>query len=328
MAAALAPSVAATRSAVRDLLFAEPDDSLVLVACSGGADSLALATATTFVAPRIGLRAGLVTIDHGLQAGSADRADDLVKWASGAGLNPAVAISVDASGTGEGPEAAARAARYQALATAAIETGASAVLLGHTRDDQAETVLLALSRGSGPRGIAGMPARRSMHGVTFLRPFLDISREQTLAACVALGEAVWDDPHNHNPTFTRVRVREAMPTLVNALGADVVANLARTAALVAHDVTALDEIAAAATADIVAPDGSANCAALGVLPPAIRTRVIRSFALGLGTSGGALSRSHIAALDALVMAWRGQGPVSLPGGLRVERRDGRLLPME
>ncbi len=323
--AALAPSVAATRSAVRDLISAEPEGSLVLVACSGGADSLALATATAFVAPRIGLRAGLVTVDHGLQSGSGERAEDLVKWAAAADLDPAVAICVDAAATGDGPEAAARTARYQALASVANESSASAILLGHTRDDQAETVLLALSRGSGPRGIAGMPARRSMHGVTFLRPFLDISREQTLAACVALGEAVWDDPHNHNPTFTRVRVRDAMPTLVGALGADVVANLARTAALVAHDVTALDEIAAAATADIVAPDGSATCAALAVLPPAIRTRVIRSFALGLGTSGGALSRSHIAALDALVMAWRGQGPVSLPGGLRVERRDGRLI---
>jgi tRNA(Ile)-lysidine synthase len=325
--AALVPPVAATRSAVRDCVSTEPEGSLVLVACSGGADSLALATAAAFVAPRMGLRAGLVTVDHALQAGSADRADDLVKWATTADLDPAVAVVVDASATGDGPEAAARTARYRALATVAIECGASAVLLGHTRDDQAETVLLALSRGSGPRGIAGMPERRSMHGVTFMRPFLDISREQTVAACVALGEVIWDDPHNHNPTFTRVRVREAMPTLVAALGADVVTNLARTAALVAHDVTALDEIAAAATADIVAPDGSANCAALSVLPAAIRTRVIRSFALGLGTSGGALSRSHIAALDALVMAWHGQGPVSLPGGLHVGRHDGRLIAL-
>jgi tRNA(Ile)-lysidine synthase len=323
--AALAPSVAATRSAVREALAAEPDGALVLVACSGGADSVALATAAAFVAPRLGLRAGLVTVDHALQDGSADRAADLVKWAAAADLAPAIAVTVDASASGEGPEAAAREARYRALAEVAIEQGASVVLLGHTRDDQAETVLLALSRGSGPRGIAGMPSRRLMHGVTFMRPYLDISREQTRAACVALGEAIWDDPHNHNPTFTRVRVRDAMPTLVDALGADVVTNLARTAALVAHDVTALDEIAAAATTDIVAPDGSATCAGLAVLPSAIRTRVIRSFALGLGTSGGALSRSHIAALDALVMAWHGQGPVSLPGGIQVARRDGRLV---
>src|SRR3954468_7736558 len=145
------PAVAAVRSAVRSILTAagpsdpQPNsapDRLVLVACSGGADSLALAAATAFVAPRAGFRAGLVTVDHALQAGSAARADAVAGWARSAGLDPVGVVTVDVVGRPGGPEAAAREARYEALSAAAERNGAMAVLLGHTRDDQAETVLL------------------------------------------------------------------------------------------------------------------------------------------------------------------------------------------
>jgi tRNA(Ile)-lysidine synthase len=326
--AALAPPVAATRTAVRDCFRDQLRDrrrgDLVLVACSGGADSVALARATAFVALREGLRAGLVTIDHGLQPGSRDRAEHLVSWANAVGFTPALAVTIDVSATGEGPEAAARDARYAALAQVAEQHGAAAVLLGHTRDDQAETVLLALARGAGPRGLAGMPSRRIIAGAAFLRPFLSIARTETLAACTAQDEAVWDDPHNHDPKFTRVRVREAMSTLVEVLGADVVANLARTAGLLASDVTALDDIAEHATVDVTTADGALVCAGLAALPPAVRTRVLRSFALGLGAPGGSLASTHVSALDALVVSWHGQGAVALPGGIQVARREGRL----
>ncbi len=312
-----APSVAATRVAVRKSLagIRQP----VLVACSGGADSLALAGATAFVAPRLGLTAGLVTVDHRLQAGSDLRAKQVADWGAGLGLSPSLVLPVTVDGLPGGPEAAAREARYRALGTAAIERDA-VVLLGHTLDDQAETVLLALARGAGPRGLAGMPEQRVRDGVTFLRPFLALAREQTRAACAELGIIPWDDPHNVDPAYSRARVRAALPILAEILGPDVVANLARTARLVAADVAALDALAAA----VDVGQGALDVAELAALPAAVRTRVLRAFALRLGAPGGALAATHIDALDALVVAWRGQGPVALPGGIEVSRRDGWL----
>jgi tRNA(Ile)-lysidine synthase len=322
----LAAPVAAVRTAVRQALRSADlaPDALVLVACSGGPDSLALASETAFVAPRMGLRAGLVTIDHGLQPGSAARADDVVAWANGADLSPALKVEVDATPRGDGPEAAARSARYAALADVARREGASIVLLGHTRDDQAETVLLALARGAGARGLSGMPARREIDGVAFLRPLLDVARGDTADACVELGLVPWTDPHNDDPRFARARVRSALPLLSELLGPGVVANLARTARLVAADTAALDGWAATAEATACNDDGSLDVATVAALPAAIRTRVLRTFALRLGAPAGALAATHIDALDALVEAWRGQGPVALPGAILVGRHAGRL----
>jgi tRNA(Ile)-lysidine synthase len=322
----LATSVAAVRNAVRSSLRSAglPADGLVLVACSGGPDSLALAAAAAFIAPRLGLRAGLVTVDHGLQPGSSERASDVVRWATGAGLAPASAIEVDATPNGDGPEAAARSARYAALADTARRDLAPIVLLGHTRDDQAETVLLALARGGGVRGLSGMPAQREINGVTFLRPLLDVARTDTADACARLGLVPWADPHNDDPRFTRSRVRSALPLLTELLGPGVVANLARTARLVAADTAVLDGWAAAAEVSSRDEDGALDVAALATMPAALRTRVLRAFALGLGAPAGALAAAHIDALDALVVGWHGQGPVALPGAILVVRQAGRL----
>lgn len=316
------------RTAVREALraVATGDSSpLALVACSGGADSLALAATTLFVAPRMGWRAGLVTVDHGLQAGSRQRAEAVARWAREVGLAPVEVLPVRVAGRPGGPEAAAREARYQALADSARRLRATAVLLGHTRDDQAETVLLALARGAGPRGLAGMPMRREVGGVTWLRPLLSVSRERTAAACAALGLDPWQDPHNTDPAYARARVRATvLPALIDALGDKVVDNLARTAALVAADNAVLDELAADALVKARAPDGSLVVEALAKLAPAIRGRVLHAWARELGAPGGALSHRHVAALDALVTRWRGQGPTQLPGGITVARR-GQLL---
>lgn len=324
--ARLTAPVAATRTAVRRALAGVPRDVLVLVACSGGADSLALAAATGHVAPRLGLRAGLVSVDHGLQPGSAERAEEVAAWAGKVGLAPGLAVPVNVAGRPGGPEAAAREARYEALATAARSVSAAAVLLGHTREDQAETVLLALARGSGPRGIAGMPVRREIHGVAFLRPLLDVSRAQTRQACVELGLTPWEDPQNSDPAFTRSRVRAALGLLADLLGPGTVGNLARTAKLVAQDTSMLDELAAAAAGPVTGPAGWLDVPALRELPDALRTRVLRRFALGLGCPPGALSSRHIDALDALVTDWHGQKAVSLPGGHEVARQANRLRP--
>jgi tRNA(Ile)-lysidine synthase len=318
--ARIPPPVATVRTAVRRSLADLPRDALVLVACSGGADSLALAATTAFVAPRLGLRAGLVTVDHGLQAGSAERAAAVAAWGGHAGFRPIEVATVRVAGLPGGPEASARTARYRALTAAAGKHAAAAVLLGHTRDDQAETVLLALARGAGPRGLAGMPYRRGV----LLRPLLDVTRTETRKACAALGLATWDDPHNADPAYARSRVRhDALPALVAALGPAVVDNLARTAAQLAADNAHLDTLAAAARDAARTPDGL-SVEVLRELPAAVRTRVLHAWARELGAPGGALSHRHVEALDALVTDWHGQGPTTLPGGIVAGRRAGEL----
>jgi tRNA(Ile)-lysidine synthase len=318
--AALPPPVAAVRGAVRAALTGLPPGGLVLVACSGGADSLALAAATAFVAPRVGLRAGLVTVDHGLQEGSAERAKAVASWASSVGLDPVEVATVEVSGRSGGPEAAAREARYEALVAAARDSGAAAVLIGHTREDQAETVLLALARGAGPRGLAGMPARRELDGVVLLRPLLEVARADTAGACAEAGLRPWSDPHNGDPAYARARVRATvLPALVDALGPAVVANLARAAALLAADNAALDAVAARELDGAAGSDGGLRVAALVALPAGVRGRVLHAWARSLGAPGGALSSRHVAALTALVTRWRGQGPVHLPGDVLVAR---------
>nr|WP_322633191.1 tRNA lysidine(34) synthetase TilS [Glycomyces albidus] len=313
--------MARLRAAVRGGLADLPTGSLVLVACSGGPDSLALADTVAFCAPRQGLRAGLVSVDHGLQDGSADRAADVAAWARGVGFDPAEAVRVEVGADG-GPEGAAREARYAALDAAAERYGAGAVLLGHTRDDQAETVLLALVRGAGPRGIAGMRAVRGR----YRRPLLGIARSDTHEACAERGLKPWADPHNDDPRFLRSALRPALDSLVAVLGEDLVANLARTAALVGEDTDYLDALALTALDECrgaSAGDGL-DAKRLAALPAPIRTRALRAWVLESGVNGAELNHRHLAAVDALVAAWRGQGPAFMPGGIAVRRSGGRL----
>ena len=310
------PAVLATRAAARVAIADLPAGSLVLAAVSGGADSLALAAALAHEAPRAGLVGGAVTVDHGLQPGSAERARAVADTVTALGLAPVVVKAVVVRGSG-GPEAAARRARYDALA----ETEAAAVLLGHTLDDQAETVLLRLSRGSGARSLAAMPARTGR----FRRPFLQLRRVETRAACAALGLEPWDDPHNTDPAYARSRVRhDALPALERALGPGIAEALARSADLLRPDADALDDAADKARADLTTADGGLDVDGLAALAPAIRTRVLRRAAIDAGAPPGALAKIHVDALDALVTGWHGQGPVSLPGGLVGERRCDRL----
>jgi len=310
------PAVATIRNAVRASVRDLPPGSLVLVACSGGADSLALAAALAFTGPRAGLRAGGVTVDHGLQDGSADRAASVAARLADLGLDPVRSVAV-AVGPDGGPEAAARAARYEALRSASEETGAAAVLLGHTLDDQAETVLLGLARGSGSRSLAGMSASRGI----YRRPLLEIRRSQTAAACAALGLDPWHDPHNDDRRFARVRVRlDALPALEAALGPGVAEALARTAAQLRADSEALD-----ACVPRPEPSAALYTTDLAGLPDAIRARVLRSAALEAGCPPGALGATHVRRLDELVTRWHGQRWVDLPGKVRAERREGELL---
>lgn len=314
------PALAAVRAAVRARLHDIPAGDLVLVACSGGADSLALAAATAFEAPRNGLRAGAVTVDHRLQDGSAERAAAVAGTLRGLGLDP-VEVATVSVGTAGGPEAAARRARYAALEETAERHGAAAVLLGHTRDDQAETVLLGLARGSGARSLAGMTPISGR----YRRPFLDLDRETLRAACASAGLDPWQDPHNTDSAFARPRVRhDVLPVMEKALGPGIAAALARTAKLLHDDADALDAWAEAAAAECAHPGGGYDCHQLTGLPPAIRRRVLREAALAAGCPPSDLTAGHVDAIDALVIAWRGQQGIDLPGNVVATRRYGRL----
>ena len=311
-----APAVAAVRNAVRASIADLAPGDLVLAACSGGPDSLALAAALAFAAPRMGLRAGGVTVDHGLQDGSGSRAASVVSVLSGLGLDPVRCMAVTVS-AGGGPEAAARTARYDALAKMAAELGAAAVLLGHTLDDQAETVLLGLARGSGPRSLAGMPRRRGI----FRRPLLGVRRPVTAAACEALGLEPWQDPHNADRRFARVRIRlDALPALEAALGPGVPEALARTADQLRADAELLESI----SSERSRADSPLPVSSLAEMPGAVRTRVLRSAALAAGCPAGALTAGHVARLEELVTDWHGQRWVDLPGGVRASRRSGQV----
>jgi tRNA(Ile)-lysidine synthase len=293
----------------------------VLVALSGGPDSLALAAATAFEAPRAGLRAGAVVVDHGLQAGSADAAARAGAQATALGLSPVIVRTVTVRADG-GPEAAARTARYRALAEVAAEEDAVAVLLGHTLDDQAETVLLGLARGSGAASLHGMAAVGGLYG----RPLLGIRRATTVQACADAGLEPWLDPQNEDPAFARVRVRQTLlPVLEAGLGPGIPEALARTAEQLREDSDALDHFAEELAEDL-AEHSEAGISlpvhALAANPAALRQRLIR-----LAVAGEfhvSLSRTQTLEVARLVTDWHGQGPIDLPG-LRVERKAGLLL---
>ncbi|PPK93428.1 tRNA(Ile)-lysidine synthase [Kineococcus xinjiangensis] len=321
------PATAAVRRAVREdlaLLRRECSGRVVLVACSGGADSLALAAGAAFAAARSGFATGAVVVDHGLQPGSAAVAEAAAGQCRGLGLEPVDVVAV-AVGRAGGPEAAARDARYAALEAAAVAHGAEAVLLAHTRDDQAESVLLGLARGSGARSLAGMPAVRGR----WRRPLLELPRSVVRAACADAGLVPWEDPANADAALARARVRHrVLPVLEAELGPGAAAALARTARALRDDADALDALtdALAASAVRVEPAGGASAAVadLAAQPAALRRRLLRRLALAAGAPAGALAAVHVDAADALLLDWRGQGPVALPGGLELRRSCGRL----
>ncbi len=292
------------------------------MALSGGGDSLALAAAVAFEAPRAGWRAGAIVVDHGLQGDSARVAERAAAQARGLGLDPVrvVRVQVDAADPA-GPEAAARTARYAALDAAADELGADLILLGHTLDDQAETVLLGLARGSGAASLQGMPAQAGR----YRRPLLGIPRQTTRQACIDAGLDVWDDPHNADARYTRVRVRErVMPVLESELGPGIAEALARTAEQLREDAAALDAFAEEVVEDVVELEEagvSLSVAALAANPAALRQRLIRLVAQS--EFHQALSRTHTLEIARLVTDWRGQGPIDLPG-FSAERRGGRI----
>lgn len=298
-------SVAALRKAVSAFaLRYQIDEKHWCVALSGGPDSLAL----TAVAAKLRPTTALI-VDHGLQPDSQMVADRASSQACKLGCADARVLRVVVGRRG-GPEAAARSARYEALQNA---SGGAPVLLGHTLDDQAETVLLGLGRGSGPRSLAGMRP----HQPPWCRPLLGVRRAVTHAACDELGLTPWYDPHNTDPAYTRARLRaEVLPLLEDVLGGGVAEALARTATALREDCDALDE-AAGTELDVAFGDRGLDTGRVKALPDALRRRVIRGWLLAGGARN--LTNDQIRRVDDLVMNWHGQGGVAVGSSLRRQR---------
>ena len=309
----MASASVAIRSAVKPFLEKLEAGDTFLVAVSGGADSLALAQALFIESKSLALNAVAITVDHQLQENSDQQAERVAEQLKEIGYGQVivkkVVVTIDA-----GLESGARDARYAALNESVEETKAVKVFLGHTRNDQAETVLLGLARGSGARSLSGMAAENGI----YIRPLLSITREETESACHEWGLDFWNDPHNLNTEFTRVKVRrEVIPYLEEHLDLGISRALVRTAALLRDDADALDLWAEREATDL-------ECDRLALLPKAIRTRIIRKAALAAGATPGKLTFEQVGAIDALICAWKGQGEVSLAGGVKVERISGRL----
>jgi tRNA(Ile)-lysidine synthase len=274
------------------------------VALSGGPDSLALTAIAASLRPTVAL-----VVDHGLQSDSAAVAATAQQHAEQLGCVDAQVLRVQV-GTDGGPEAAARSARYRALADARQDRP---VLLAHTLDDQAETVLLGLGRGSGPRSIAGMQP----YDPPWCRPLLGIRRDTTHAACAKLGLSAWHDPHNSDQRFTRSRLRhEVLPLLEEVLGGGVAEALARTATALRGDTAFIDSLIDQAMSAATTSEGLSTDV-LAALPDPVRRGVIRRWMIAGGAIG--LTDKQIRGVDTLVTAWRGQGGVAVGSELRNQR---------
>lgn len=319
----LAPVVGKARKQLRDALADAGYPSRVLVACSGGPDSMALAAVAAYFARRghVDSRpvsvAGVV-VDHQLQPGSADVAAKTAAALRELGLSPVEVRAVEVASTGFGPEAAARDARHAALNAAADELGCGAILLGHTLDDQAEQVLLGLARGSGTRSLAGMRPSRDR----LLRPFLGLRRSETLEICDVEELEPWHDPTNSDPSFARSRTRvEVMPVLEEKLGPGVAESLARTAAILQQDADFLENLASETYLSLVQKTSDGAWLpedAVRDLPPALRFRVIAKAAADVG--GQQPGYGRLQAAEALLRRKGSAGPVELPGHVSVYRQ--------
>ena len=311
-------AIVAIRNAVKPHLARLEAGDNVLVAVSGGADSLALAFAILKESKEFAITPIAITIDHQLQSGSGAQAEKVENQLKEMGYGKVILQKVVVT-TESGLEAGARDARYQALSACASQEKAAKVFLGHTRDDQAETVLLGLARGSGTRSLSGMAIENGI----YIRPLLNITRDQTVAACRDVKIEPWNDPHNGNPEFSRVRVRtEVLPMMEEKIGPGIAAALSRSASILRDDADALDAIA---HIEISQSDlASLDCEHLATLARAIRSRVLRAAIYAAGAPSGSITADHLASVEALVTSWHGQGALSLPGGVKVERISGRL----
>lgn len=289
----------------------------VVVAVSGGADSLLLAHCLVLEGADLALTIHGVVIDHQLQPNSGEIALEAKNSLIQLGITSVdvIAVNVDKR---DGIEADARRARYEALNAYAKKVGAAAIFLGHNQDDLAESVLLGLTQGAGTKSLAGM----AEHDGIYRRPFLTVSREEVLMACAEAQITYWSDPHNDDERFTRVKIRkQVIPFLESEMGPGIKEALARSARIFREDSDALDTLTDEIFATIADPS-SIEIALLEPLPSAVRKRVIRRALARLGASR--VTAEQLGWVDALISQWRGQKEVALPAGVTARRESGRL----
>jgi tRNA(Ile)-lysidine synthase len=294
----------------------ENNSQPILFGCSGGADSMAMALAL-FIESK-DQKTIPVVVDHGLQPNSAEVTKQTITTLQKIGYQEIKSAVAQITIT-DGLEASARRARYQIFNQFIDSYNARFFMLAHTLNDQAEQVLLGLARGSGTRSLSGMAIQNNI----FVRPLLKISRAITEAACIEGGVTTWQDPHNEDERFTRVKVRKnVLPVIEENLGPKITEALARSADLLRDDADALDGFAG----EFISQVDSSNLEVrdLERLPKAIRTRVLRLAIYNAGAPSGTLSAEHISAVEALISDWHGQKEVSLTGNVKVSRISGRI----
>ena len=310
------------QNAVQNLLKDFDAGDYVLVGCSGGADSLALAWTTLVVGKRLELKTGVIIVDHQLFPESNSVALNAKKQCEDLGIEEVIIKKVNVEQTHEGLEAAARIARYEAFENVLQETNAQVILLAHTQDDQAETVLMRLTRGSGAKSLSGM----AQVSGKYLRPFLHLRKKLVHDSLDLIGLKAWQDPANTDHQFLRVKVRlELMPKIIEVLGESAISSLDKTSQLLRLDNQALEDLAQQffeSQKDV--KTNGLEISELEKLPEAIRTRVLRICAIASGVHPGPFSFEHIEAIDALVKNWHGQGNVDLPGFIQATRVNGSL----
>ena len=312
------PALLEIRKAVRVWFEKLEPNSRVCVGVSGGADSLALAAASKLESNNFAIDLIAVVVDHGLQENSAEIANFAKEQLVKLGYKDIFIGKANVQIT-DGLEASARRARFKVFQQATETFGANTFLLAHTKNDQAEGVLLGLARGSGTKSLSGM---QEVSGI-FIRPLLGINRVTTEAACLESKIDFWVDPHNSNEDFTRVRVREnILPLLESEIGPGITDALARSAKILREDATALDEWAERIFAQL--DPSNIEISVLADLPIAIRSRLFRKAIYALGAPAGSIWAAHIEPVEAFVSDWRGQGHTALPGGVKVSRISGRL----
>ena len=317
--------------AVANGIAAVPANSKIRLACSGGPDSLAMAAAVAHLMRRGRIssdRVEAMVVDHGLQEGSAEVAEAASKQLTKMGFQTEISRVHVPEDSGLGPEAAAREARYAALGADLGSGTPDVLMLGHTMDDQAESVLMGLARGSGIRSLSGM-TRTSAQDPILLRPMLGLRRATTEGACREWRITPWQDPHNVDPRYLRSRVRmDLMPVLTEVLGPGAIPALARTAELARADADELDEQALKLVSAMSEYGEDFPCEFLEGLPSAIASRVLRGWLFNCGVAELDLERTR--AVLELIEDWHGQKGVEVPGNWTIVRERGRLrcIPTE
>lgn len=308
------------RNAIKSALSTVSKDANVGLGVSGGADSLALliALSTLYKGDRAS-QVHVVSIDHQLQEITSQISQQVATLANNFGFTTHI-IPIDIPETGNGAEADARTARYSAFDTIITDHNLEAFLIGHTKSDQAEQVMLGLLRGSGTRSISGIPERRGV----FVRPFLNVlNRAETQKVCNENLVTYWCDPHNDSTDYNRVNIRKLIKETETVTGQNIVEPLVRTAKISTEDADALDFYATVAYDTIVSSDW--NIDTLLTVPVAIRKRVYRNKLISLNIATDKVSFDALASIETLISDWHGQKVNNITSNLMVTRVDNRIV---